>query len=301
MISILVMLGAFSSTPQEAPRQPRPKPAAMILDLKGKVEIRPASGTPAVAKLGDLIYPGERLAVPADGAATLAILSAGAQEVIRPGSEAIVGLRGCDPPEAIGRRIERRKALASTMKGLTPAPDDARKAAAVFRSKGESAPAVVPISGSTVASDRPALAWPAAEGVKSYRVRLIVQGSERVVWNVETKEPRADFPADKPALQRGNLYRWEVTDAGFRPVVAGEFSVATDSDLQELAEAKAAAQGDNRADRLAAALAYRGLGAYAESIEVLERLSADSPGEPLYRAMLTDLRGLAGRPAAAAK
>ena len=267
----------------------------MVLSLKGKVGIKTASAAPGVARLGDLLYPGERLDVPADGAATLAILGA-AQEEIRPGSEVTVAAAGCEPANAVARRIEQRKALASTMKDLRPAPADARRAAAVFRSTNRANPAITPIFGATVASDRPSLAWPAAQGVASYRVRLIVQGSEREIWKGETKEPRAEFPGDKPALQRGYLYTWKVTDPDFRPVVEGEFGVATESDLKQMAEAKAAETGD-RADRLAAALSYRRLGAYAEALQALERLAADSPDEPGYREMLAELRAVAGRPA----
>ena len=44
----------------------RPRPAAMVLDLRGPVQIRPSQGGPRRAEVGDLLYPGERLAVPAD-------------------------------------------------------------------------------------------------------------------------------------------------------------------------------------------------------------------------------------------
>ena len=80
---------------------PGPRPAAMVLDVKGRVEVKPAEGKPERVVIGSLLYPGERLVVPVDGAATLAILCVGAQEQIQPGSEATVGPRGCSPPGAV--------------------------------------------------------------------------------------------------------------------------------------------------------------------------------------------------------
>ena len=82
---------------------PRPRPAAMVLDLKGSVQLRSVGGEARPAKVCELLYAGERLAIPADGAATVAILGLGAQERLAPGSEATVGPQGCTPATA-GRR-----------------------------------------------------------------------------------------------------------------------------------------------------------------------------------------------------
>jgi hypothetical protein len=281
--------------PAQAPERPRVRPAAMVLDLKGGVEIRPADGPPKAAALGDLLYPGESLAVPADGAATVAILGAGLQQALKPGSAATIGPKGCSPPEAVAATKAQKPAVARTMRNVRPATPEGRTAGVVSRHGAEAEPlAILPIDDSTVAADRPGLSWPAARGATSYRVKLR-SGAGRELWKLETKGPHADFPADKPPLERGHVFRWEVTDQDFRPVAAGEFTVATDSERQQLEELKALTDSPDRADRLAVALAYRRLGAYAEAITAFERLAQESPAEPILGRALDELRRQAGR------
>ena len=271
----------------------------MVLDVKGRVEVKPAEGKPERVVIGSLLYPGERLVVPVDGAATLAILCVGAQEQIQPGSEATVGPRGCSPPGAVAARKEQARAVAATMRNVKPLLDDSRTAGKVLRDTPENPPAITPIFGATVTSDRPSLAWPPGKEAKGYRVKLL-SSAGRELWRVETKETHVAFPEGKKALQRGYVYRWEVTDEGFRPVASGEFSVATQSELKQMADLRALSEGSNRADQLAAVLAYQRLGAYTEALALLERLTKEAPEESLYRRELAELYRLAGRPEAAA-
>lgn len=291
MLSMMI-LATLTLSPDDPPK-PKPRPAAMVLDLRGKVEIRPTEGQPKAAEPGDLLYPGERLAVPAGGSATLSILGAGVRESIRPGSEATVGPKGCSPPGSIAARKEQPRAVASTMKNLRPAPGDGRKAGVGFRSGDGRKQAVSPISGATVRSDRTDLAWPASTEAKTYRVKL-VSGAGRELWKVEAKEPRAIYPADKPALVRGYVYRWEVTDEQFRPVASGDFTVASESELAQLDELKPLAESPDRADRVAAGLSFRRLAAFAEAIATFERLTRESPDDPFARQILAELRKQAG-------
>src|SRR5690242_2861410 len=102
--------------------QGRPRPAALVLDLTGSVQIRQADGPSKRAEVGDLLYPGEQLSIPADGSAALAILGVGVQERIKPGSEATVGPQGCAPPEAVTQRKGQRAAVAGALKELRPSP-----------------------------------------------------------------------------------------------------------------------------------------------------------------------------------
>jgi hypothetical protein len=277
--------------------QVRTRPAAMVLDCTGAVQVRPADGPPKRALVGDLLYPGERLVVPANGSATLAILSVGAKEQLRPGSEATIGLQGCTPPEAVTRRMPQRSSVAWALKGLRPALDDGRKAGVAFRGTEdlpEVPPAVTPIFGSLVVSDRPALAWEAVAGTPGYRVRLL-SSAGRELWRAETKEPRLPYPEGREALQRGHVYRWEVADAEGRPVVASTFSVATQSQFRRLAELPAPDTVEDRAELLAAALACTKLGAYAEALATYERLARLAPEVTAYQAALADLYTRAGR------
>ena len=188
--------------------------------------------------------------------------------------------------------------MATTMKDVKPLPENSRMAGKTFRDIPENPPAITPIFGATVTSDRPALAWPTGKEAKSYRVKLL-SGAGRELWRVETKEPHVVFPEGQEALQRGYIYRWKVTDAEFRPVASGEFGVATQSELKQMEDLRSLAAGGDRADQLAAVLAYQRLGAYTEALALLERLAKEAPEESLYRRELAELYRLAGRPEAA--
>jgi hypothetical protein len=273
----------------------RGRPAAMVADCKGRVEIRTPDGATVRAQVGNLVYPGERVSVAEDASAVLAILGIGAREELRPGHSATVNSGGCIPADAVARRQEHPKPVADTLKGLRAVPDNPRKAGVSFRSRSDQPPPIIPIFGATVAADRPALAWPAAKDATRYRVKLY-SSAGRELWKAETRETRTAFPENREPLHRGYVFRWEVVDQDFRPVTRGEFSVATESELKQLELLKALAETGDRADRLAAALSYRRLGAYAEAIVVYENLAKQSSDEPVYRESLAELYWLSGRP-----
>jgi hypothetical protein len=274
---------------------PRLKPAGMVLDLKGSVRLKSEGGEARSAKICDLLYAGDRLAIPADGAATVAILGLGAQERLAAGSEATVGAGGCAPATAVVERREQRPAVARTMRGVRSAPGDGRKAAIALRSGGDEPPAITPIQGATVAADRPGFAWPPAKEAKSYQMRLL-SGDGREFWRVETTGPKVNYPEGREALKRGYFYRWEVTDQDARLLTSGQFMVATESESKQLEELRPLTASSDRADQLAAALAYRRLGCYAEAIAAFERLVKLAPDEGVYRDELSQLFRQAGRP-----
>ena len=227
--------------------------------------------------------------MPAGGSATLSILGAGARETIKPGH------RGDGRPEGLlAARIRRGPQGAAQGRGLDdeePPPRPRRRPQG-----GRRLPLAAPrsprpsrrSSGSTVAADRPALAWPPAERAETYRVKLL-SGAGRELWRVEAKEPRVAFPAGKEPLQPGYVYRWEVTDQDFRTVAAGEFTVATAVGAGAARRAEGAGRVGRPGRPLSAALAYRRLAAYAEAIAAFERLAREVPDEPYYRKALADL------------
>jgi hypothetical protein len=267
---------------------PRPKPAAMVLDLKGRVMLKPIDGGARPAKLGELLYDGERLVVTADGGASVAILGVGAQERLAGGSEATVGPEGCTPPAAVAERRAQRRAVAQTMKRLRPVSGDGRKAATSVRSGDDDLPP-------TIAADRPGFAWPSTKGAKEYRVRLL-SASGRVLWQAGVTVPKVSYPDGKESLKRGHLYRWEVTDGDLRPVAISQFLVATEKELEDLEELRRLAAGDDRADLLAAALSYWRMRCYAEAIAAFDRLATLAPDMAVYREALAELNRQAGRP-----
>ena len=289
MIALVISVSCVVAAP------PAERPAAMVLDLRGQVELVKPDGQSQPAKLGDLVYPGEILRVPSSGSATLAIMGAGAQEQLKPGTEATIKPGGCTPPESVAQRIEQKPAVAKALKSVKPAPGDGRKAAVSMREVSDRPQAITPVDQSLLSSDRPDLAWPPMPEAKAYRVSMVIEGSQRTLWVAETEAPKYAYPSGKPALERGKAYRWEVTTQDRRPVVAGRFLVASESELQQIEELHSLTSTPDRANLLLAALGYQRLGCYSEAIGIYEKLAKQDPHEPLYQEALAKLYRKAGR------
>jgi hypothetical protein len=113
-----------------------------------------------------------------------------------------------------------------------------------------------------VAQDRPGLAWPPAEDAQAYYVRLR-SFTGRELWQARTTAPHLAYPEGKDPLRRGLTYQWEVTyrdsNDRFPTLVQPKFSVAWLSELGQMEEIRPLAVSEDRADLLAAALAYHRL------------------------------------------
>jgi formylglycine-generating enzyme required for sulfatase activity len=81
-------------------------PAALLLEVRGAVELRPRKGAAKQAAPNGLLFPGDRLSLGADAHARLVVLSDLHQERLAQGREATVGRKGCEPAEAVGRRSQ---------------------------------------------------------------------------------------------------------------------------------------------------------------------------------------------------
>jgi formylglycine-generating enzyme required for sulfatase activity len=79
-------------------------PAAMLLEVRGVVELRTRKGEAQQVARNVLLFPGDRLGLAADAQVRLVVLSDLHQEWLAPGREATVGRQGCMPGEAVGRR-----------------------------------------------------------------------------------------------------------------------------------------------------------------------------------------------------
>jgi formylglycine-generating enzyme required for sulfatase activity len=81
-------------------------PLAMILEARGRVRLlstRDAQRRPIAQAL---LYAGDRLSLGEDGRVRLVVLSDLHQEWLRPGREATVGRKGCEPADAITERTD---------------------------------------------------------------------------------------------------------------------------------------------------------------------------------------------------
>jgi hypothetical protein len=264
-----------------------PNPAAMVLSARGQVVIKPAEGQQHTASPKGLLYPGDRLSVPPEGEATLVFFDGGAKERVKPGAQITVGSRDSTPAGSVERLAPASRAVAATMQdirlissgkhAMTPGRDKVPEV--------DPPPAVSPIVGATVLTDRPALSWKPSPDTKEYHVRLVALGSNRLIWDVTTTEPKLAYPEAKPPLARSSAYSWVVTNAKGLTIVQGRFSVATDEDARMLAEVVPLARGSEPAEAF---------GVLDAALAAYQRLAAMSPGEPAFQERVTELEKRAG-------
>ena len=81
-------------------------PLAMILEVSGTVQLQSTRDVNQLALPQTLLYAGDRLRLAADAHVQLVILSDLHKERLRPGMEATVRRKGCEPQGAISERIE---------------------------------------------------------------------------------------------------------------------------------------------------------------------------------------------------
>jgi len=81
-------------------------PLAMILEARGAVELQSSKDPNQRAIPQALLYVGDRLRMGADAQVRLVVLSDLHQERLRPGREATVRRKGCEPPDAVDERTD---------------------------------------------------------------------------------------------------------------------------------------------------------------------------------------------------
>ncbi|HVS40371.1 MAG TPA: bifunctional serine/threonine-protein kinase/formylglycine-generating enzyme family protein, partial [Gemmataceae bacterium] len=82
----------------------RRTPQAMILEVRGTVRLQSAAGVPREAKRQVLLNLDDRLTLGEDGQVQLVFVSDFHKERLRPGREATIDSKGCQPPDAILER-----------------------------------------------------------------------------------------------------------------------------------------------------------------------------------------------------
>jgi hypothetical protein len=269
---------------------------AAVVAARGGVAVRAADGTTYQAELGTLLAPGARVTVPAGSSAMLVYFAGGVRERVKPSKEVTIGKDGGAPADAVERLKPVPATVAPILRGLRTVPGR-RSGLTVARSEVPpgGAPAVTPIDDATVLTDRPALSWPSSANAKSYRVRMTVDGSGRVVWEANAPGPRLAYPEAKPPLTRLRRYIWKVSDDSGKPVAEGHFFVASEIRARAAADLAALASADDPVDVLTAALGYEALGALDNALAAYERLAKLNPDERAYSYALADLYNLAGR------
>src|SRR5262249_36393867 len=81
-------------------------PLAMLLEVRGTVQLHSTRNTKQQAAPQALLYGGDRLSLAGGAQVRLVILSDLHQEQLRPESEATIRRRGCEPAEAVTERTD---------------------------------------------------------------------------------------------------------------------------------------------------------------------------------------------------
>ena len=76
-------------------------PAAMVLEVKGKVEVEPVKGMVKFLTVMDLLYPGDKLRPNAGAQAMLVFMVDGHQERVQTKAPVTVSRNGCTPPDNV--------------------------------------------------------------------------------------------------------------------------------------------------------------------------------------------------------
>lgn len=273
-------------------------PVAMVLTTKGTVSLERGMAKSQPLRAMDLVRSGDRIAA-TDGEAVLVFLDDGRRERLKPKSLATVSEKGCTPASAVERQ-EGLKVSAAHLASLRDLARSGRAGVGVLRGDPPALPQVVtPMYGATVLTDRPPLSWPAAEKSESYRVELFSGDGKRVLWRATTKEPHLTYPEKEMALKRGSKCLWRVAakrgEDKEERIVDSKFSLATETEADELAEMKTLVMSKAPADWLLAAAAYEAHGVYDQALVLYEKLAEKSPQEANYQVALASYYDRAGR------
>jgi hypothetical protein len=248
----------------------KPESVAMVLSVQGDVNLRPMD----LLRIGDLVR------VPASGSVRLVFLADGHRETLGPGGKVKITESGGTPAEAVKR--EKSKLPASHLDGLRTLAASARAGVSRVRDVDAAPPPVSPIAESIVLSNRPDFAWAAVRGVEQYDVQLFrgdVDRKESLVWTSRAATEHCEYPKDRPALGRGEMYTLKVVQ-GKDVVAKGKFTVATEDEARDFESIRKLSQSPDVADRLLAAMLFEAGLVYDESHRLFESLVKESPKEP---------------------
>jgi hypothetical protein len=249
----------------------QPEPMAMVLSVQGESKLR----------LLDLLRAGESVAVPARGGVRLVFLADGHTETLQAGATVKITREGGTPAETVKRETTRLPE--GQLDGLRSLAASARSGVSRVRDLQSSPPPLSPIQGSTVLGDRPRFVWKAVPDVPEYEVRLFHGDPDRpgnLVWSERVREASVGFPKEKPALERGETYTWQVFSRGGDGVAGGKFAVATKEKARDFEPVQKLSESNEVSDKLLAAMLFEAGGVYDESHQVLQNLAQKLPGEP---------------------
>src|SRR5438128_575422 len=112
----------------------QPAPAAMVLEVKGKVQLQPAKGMSKALAVMDMLYAGDQLRPNASSEALLVFLADGHHERLQTKGPVTISRNGCTPPDGIERIKKVGTEKNSVLEGLKELGRSSRGATIVARS-----------------------------------------------------------------------------------------------------------------------------------------------------------------------
>lgn len=264
-----------------APLAAQGDPAALIVRVRGDVEVIHGDAPPTPASVGERMFAGDAV-VPADGASAVLITSGGAQQVVTERTTV------AEPRASAATDIFARAVQTLTQAANTSTSTGGRQG--MIRPIPGQTALLAPRNDLTVASGRPTFRWTATPGRRYDLMLRRVQGGRPMLFEVGT-DTTWTLPDDLDDLDAGAEYQWTVFVGGRRggramqPQNFRVIGLAESVELADYLDQIAVFGLDPRSDGLfLTVVAYRDMGLFYEARDALEGVERDgSLGWELYR------------------
>jgi hypothetical protein len=195
--------------------------SAMVMDIKGKVEVQRARKRMPV-DLGYLLYAGDMVETARGASVTVHYLESGLEEQWPEKMKFTIDTLQSRPSfssvkkrnrKIVLSRLENPQAGAFRLRGIGP-----RVAGNHLRIK------VKDLSNTCVLEERPFFRWGSVRGADSYRVTLYLSAGKNPLWRKNTDGAELPYPADEPPLNADSRYEWDVEAIRNERVIAAKRS-----------------------------------------------------------------------------
>lgn len=264
--------------------------------VSGSVQIhRAGSRAPVPARTADLIGAGDRVITSHNSSATFLFCPASSAGTITAQSEVQFETAGIQVRK--GKLSGERKVASCRLPSALGLTEASQQTSGIARFRnGHKLVLRTPIR-SRLASQRPWFRWDAVKDATAYDVTLMDR-EERVLWRKGLNATEVEYPADAPALQWGQNYRWRVSARS-----GGEVFIEAGSHFElmprEQAERVRASQTellriikDNPADdgpRFLLAFLYEENGMLDEAARLYEELTDRMGPQPWVQSRLAEI------------